>query len=327
MAKVTLRDVAEAAGVSIATASWAVNDNRDVRITESTRRKVRRAADELGYHHNALARGLARGRSDIIGFISDGVATSPFAGQVIQGAQDEAWRNGKILLVVDTDGRKDVERRTFSFMFEHQVEDIIYSKWVHGSITPPDELGRMPSVLVNCYDECGRFPAVVPDEVQGGATATRLLLEAGHRRIAFVNDAAPSPASVGRLAGYKAALARFDVDFDPSLVLSVTADQEGGYGAAAQVLATGATGVFCHNERVPDNISVVGFDNQEVISAHMHPALTTVGLPQYDLGVMGVRTLLRRCGADNDESEIVSERFKPVHVQCPAVPRDSVRML
>ncbi|MEZ5164666.1 MAG: LacI family DNA-binding transcriptional regulator [Bifidobacterium adolescentis] len=121
----TLRDVAEAAGVSIATASWAVNDNRDVQITESTRRKVRRAADELGYHHNALARGLARGRSDIIGFISDGVATSPFAGQVIQGAQDEAWRNGKILLVVDTDGRKDVERRTFSFMFEHQVEGII----------------------------------------------------------------------------------------------------------------------------------------------------------------------------------------------------------
>lgn len=191
MEKVTLRDVAEAAGVSIATASWAVNDNRDVRITESTHRKVRRAADELGHHHNALARGLARGRSDIIGFISDGVATSPFAGQVIQSAQDEAWRNGKILLVVDTDGRKDVERRTFSFMFEHQVEGIIYSKWVHGSITPPDELGRMPSVLVNCYDERGRFPAVVPDEVQGGATATRLLLEAGHRRIAFVNDAAP----------------------------------------------------------------------------------------------------------------------------------------
>ena len=125
-------------------------------------------------------------------------------------------------------------------------------------------------------------------------------------------------------------------------MLSVTADQEGGYGAAVQVLATGATGVFCHNDRtalglydalresvkrMPDDISVVGFDNQEVISAHMHPALTTVGLPQYDLGVMGVRTLLRRCGADNDESEIVSERFKPVHVQCPAVPLDSVRTL
>lgn len=213
MAKVTLQDVAKAAGVSIATASWAVNDNRNVRIPESTRRKVRKAADSLGYHHNALARGLARGCSDIIGFISDGVATSPFAGQVIQGAQDEAWRNGKILLVVNTNGKKDVERKTFAFMLEHQVEGVIYSKWVHESITPPSELDKVPAVLVNCYDERGRFPAVVPNEVQGGATATRLLLEAGHRRIAFVNAITPSPASLGRLEGYKAALAAFGIDF------------------------------------------------------------------------------------------------------------------
>ena len=152
MAKVTLQDVAKAAGVSIATASWAVNDNRNVRIPESTRRKVRKAADSLGYHHNALARGLARGCSDIIGFISDGVATSPFAGQVIQGAQDEAWRNGKILLVVNTNGKKDVERKTFAFMLEHQVEGVIYSKWVHESITPPSELDKVPAVLVNVAD-------------------------------------------------------------------------------------------------------------------------------------------------------------------------------
>ena len=146
MAKVTLQDVAKAAGVSIATASWAVNDNRNVRIPESTRRKVRKAADSLGYHHNALARGLARGCSDIIGFISDGVATSPFAGQVIQGAQDEAWRNGKILLVVNTNGKKDVERKTFAFMLEHQVEGVIYSKWVHESITPPSELDKVETM-------------------------------------------------------------------------------------------------------------------------------------------------------------------------------------
>ncbi|MFR4786494.1 MAG: hypothetical protein ACLUAM_08805 [Bifidobacterium adolescentis] len=140
------------------------------------------------------------------------MATSPFAGQVIQGAQDEAWRNGKILLVVNTNGKKDVERKTFAFMLEHQVEGVIYSKWVHESITPPSELDKVPAVLVNCYDERGRFPAVVPNEVQGGATATRLLLEAGHRRIAFVNAITPSPASLGRLEGYKAALAAFGID-------------------------------------------------------------------------------------------------------------------
>ena len=344
MAKVTLQDVAKAAGVSIATASWAVNDNRNVRIPESTRRKVRKAADSLGYHHNALARGLARGCSAIIGYISDGVATSPFAGQVIQGAQDEAWRNGKILLVVNTNGKKDVERKTFAFMLEHQVEGVIYSKWVHESITPPSELDKVPAVLVNCYDERGRFPAVVPNEVQGGATATRLLLEAGHRRIAFVNAIAPSPASLGRLEGYKAALAASGIDFDSSLVVPANADQEGGYGAAEKVMATDATAVFCHNDRtalglydalrelgkrVPDDISVVGFDNQEMISAHMHPALTTVGLPQYELGVMGVRTLLRQCGRNEDDGDehVVTRTFEPIFVQCPAVSRDSVKRL
>lgn len=350
MGKVTLQDVAKAAGVSIATASWAINDNKNVRIPENTRRKVREVSDRLGYHSNAFARSLARGRSDLIGFISDGVATSPFAGQVIQGAQDEAWRNGKILLVVDTDGNKTIEHKTFAFMLEHQVEGLIYSSWVHREIVPPVELNRTTSVLVNCFDRLGRFPAVVPNEVQGGQTATELLIEAGHRRIAFVNQLEVSPASVGRLEGYRRALAVGGIAYDPTLVVGATADQEGGYGAVDAVLAAGATAVFCHNDRtamglydalrergvrVPDDLSVVGFDNQEVISAHMHPALTTVGLPQYDLGVLGVRSLLALNESDN-ESERVDERvrdapddtprhYDPLLVACPSVLRDSIR--
>lgn len=358
MGKVTLQDVAKAAGVSIATASWAVNDNKNVRIPEATRRKVRKVADRLGYHSNALARGLARGRSDLIGFVSDGVATSPFAGQVIQGAQDEAWRNGKILLVVDTDGNPTIERKAFAFMLEHQVEGVIYSSWVHRSIVPPAELDRITSVLVNCFDEQGRFPAVVPNELQGGRTATQLLIDAGHRRIAFVNDPPISPASVGRLAGYRQALEESGIEYDPRLVIAAGADQEGGYGAAGAVLASGATAVFCYNDRasmglydtlrerglrVPDDLSVVGFDNQEVISAHLHPALTTVGLPQYDLGVLGVRALLalQEPGADRvgDDAaagmpdtvgmpgvaEPAGPPYAPLLVACPTVTRDSIK--
>lgn len=357
MGKVTLQDVAKAAGVSIATASWAINDNKNVRIPENTRRKVRKVADRLGYHSNAFARSLARGRSDLIGFVSDGVATSPFAGQVIQGAQDEAWRNGKILLVVDTDGNKTIERKAFAFMLEHQVEGLIYSSWVHRAITPPAELDRTTSVLVNCFDELGRFPAVVPNEVQGGRAATELLVRAGHRRIAFVNEPTISPASVGRLEGYRRALAAGGIEYDPTMVVDATADQEGGYGAAGAVLATGATAVFCHNDRtamglydalrerglrVPDDLSVVGFDNQEVISAHLHPALTTVGLPQYDLGVLGVRSLLALNepaddgdaadgpdgpdGPDDEAGADEPRHYDPLLVACPAVVRDSIRV-
>ena len=143
---------------------------------ESTRRKVRRAADELGYHHNALARGLARGCSDIIGFISDGVATSPFAGQVVRrraGRSLAQWENSagggyrrqrrrgtqNLLVHVRTPGRG------------HHLLGIGYTV----QSLRRTSLAECQSVLVNCYDECGRFPAVVPDEVQGGATATRLL--------------------------------------------------------------------------------------------------------------------------------------------------------
>lgn len=337
---VTLQDVAEAAGVSIATASWAINDNKDVRIPEETRIRVRQVAEGMGYRRNALASGLARGKSDSIGFISDGVATSPFAGQVIRGAQEEAWRNGKILLVVDSNGDKKIEQSAFSFMLERQVEGIVYSSWVHHEVVPSAELGQVTSVLVNCFDRNGNFPAVVPDEVQGGHTATNLLIGAGHKRIAFVNESVPSPASVGRLAGYRQALAEAGIRYNPSLVISAKADQDGGYKAAEAVLRTKATAVFCHNDRtamgmydalrergvqIPRDVSVVGFDNQEVISAHLHPSLTTVALPQYDLGVLGVQLLMNMEKAGSKHaSPSAHERFEPVRVACPPIIRHSI---
>lgn len=345
---VTLQDVARAAGVSIATASWAINNNKNVRIPESTMRKVRKVAADLGYRQNAMARSLARGRSDLIGFISDGVATSPFAGQVIQGAQDEAWRNGKILLIVDTHGEPDIERRACAFMLERQVEGIVYSSWVHHEVRPPEDLARVNSVLVNCFDRRGRFPAVVPDEVQGGRTATEMLTNAGHKRIAFVNATEQTPASQGRLQGYKEALAAAGLKYDPNMVMTCTVDQEGGYGIMSQVMQTSATAVFCHNDRtamglfdalrergmhVPDDISVVGFDNQKLISAHLHPALSTVGLPQYDLGVLGIRTLLQREDVgekgEGGSADAAGEHgpYSPIRVACPSVPRDSIRIL
>lgn len=340
MDMVTLQDIARAAGVSVATASWAINDDPKARIPQATRDRVRRVASELGYRRNALARGLARGHSDLIGFISDGVATSPFAGQVIRGAQDEAWRQGKILLVVDTGGDRKIEERAFEFMLERRVEGLVYSSWVHRRVDAPAGLAGVNAVLVNCYDRLGCLPAVVPDEVGGGLSATRLLLQAGHRRIAFINASARTPASVGRLKGYRKALSEAGVTYDPSLVIrEKEADQESGYRAMREVMATGATAVFCHNDRtamgfydalrecgqrVPDDISVVGFDNQEVISAHLHPALTTVGLPQYDLGRLGIRALMARGDDSTNHPAAGSGGLEPQLVPCPLVVRDSI---
>lgn len=326
---VTMREVAKAAGVSIATVSHVVNDKPGARIGPDARRRVLEAVAQLGYRPNVLAKTLSSGSSRFIGIVADAIATTPFAGQIITGAQDEARRHGYVLLVANTEGDRAAERDTIAMMLEHQVVGILYSTWYHREVVIPDLLPEADAVLVDCYAADGSLPAVVPDEEQGGRAATELLIEAGHRRIAFVNTTTPSPARVGRLSGYRSALAAAGIEPDPRLVLSTHPEQEGGYAVADQVLASGATAVFCHNDRVamglydrlrergtrvPEDMSVVGFDNQQVIAAHLRPPLTTVALPHYQMGATSVRVLLGldQVGADN-----------MLLVSCPPVVRRS----
>lgn len=330
----TMRDVAKAAGVSVATVSHVVNDKPGARIGDEARRRVLAAVAELGYRPNALAKTLSEGSSRFIGLVADAIATTPFAGQIIHGAQDEAWRHGYVLLVANTEGNAAAENDAIAMMLEHQVRGILYSTWYHREIAVPAGLHDTEAVLVNCFadpDAAGAVPpAVVPDEEQGGRTATEQLLAAGHRRIAFVNTTSPSPARDGRLAGYRSALEDAGIGFDPGLVFDAEPAQEGGYASAGDVVDSGATGVFCHNDRVamglydglrerglriPDDVAVIGFDNQDVIAAHLRPPLSTVALPHYELGVAGVRTLL---GLDpvGDSGRVV--------IACPPVLRASL---
>lgn len=329
-AAVTMRDVAKLAGVSVATVSHVVNDKPGARIGEDARRRVREAIEQLGYRPNALAKTLSRGTSPFIGLVADEIATTPFAGQIIHGAQDEAWKHGYVLLVANTDGNVAAENDAIAMMLEHQVRGILYSTWYHREITVPESLHQTETILVDCFADGSGLPAVVPDEEQGGRTATEELLTAGHRRIAFLNTTTPSPARTGRLAGYRAALEAAGVGYDPDLVLSVAPEQEGGYAATAQVVESGATAVFCHNDRVamgvydglrerglriPEDVAVMGFDNQDVIAAHLRPTLSTVELPHYELGAAGVRMLLGVDPAPEDQPRLIV---------CPPVRRHSV---
>lgn len=329
-APVTMRQIARAAGVSVATVSHVVNDKPGARISDETRQRVHEAVEFLGYRTNALAKNLSVGSSRFIGLVADAIATTPFAGQIIHGAQDEAWKHGYVLLVANTDGNAAAENDAIAMMLEHQVRGILYSTWYHREIDVPRALLQTKTVLVDCYSTGSSLPAVVPDEEQGGRVATEELIKAGHRRIAFANTTTPSPARTGRLNGYRAALDAAGIPFDEALVLAVSPEQEGGYSATDAVLASGATAVFCHNDRVamglydglrergrriPDDVAVMGFDNQEVIAAHVRPPLSTVALPHYELGAAGVRVLL---GLDPSPSE------QPRPVACPPVRRLSV---
>lgn len=327
--KVTMKQVAEAAGVSVSTVSHVVNGTK-ARIGQDARRRVLQAVEHLGYRPNALAKTLVKGTSPFVGLVADSIASTPFAGQIVHGAQEEAWRHGHILLVANTEGNEEAEQRAISMMLQYNVRGILYSRWYHRGVTPPKDLEETASVLVNCYDTGEQVPCVVPDEVNGGCSAATMLLEQGHRRIAFINTTSASPARTGRLAGYRAAIAQAGADSDAGLVWDAQPDQEGGFASAERLLATGATAVCCHNDRVamglydalrdrglrvPEDISVVGFDNQEVIAAHLHPPLSTVALPHYDLGAAGVRVLLGKEDLPADRRLVVP---------CPPVWRSSI---
>lgn len=339
-----MRDVAERAGVSISTVSHVVNDHRTARISATTRDRVRQAASDLGYRQNLMAKNLVKGTSHLIGLVADSIASTPFAGQIIRGAQEAAWARGYVLLVANTEGDEGAENDAITMMLEHNVAGILYSTWYHHATELPAALRDTATVLVNCFAAGTDIPAVVPDEVDGGRTATGVLLDAGHERIAFANTVAEAPARKGRLKGYRDALEAAGLEYDPSLVFGTQPDQEGGYEVAAQILDSGASALFCHNDRVamgvydalrdaglhvPADLSVVGFDNQDVIAAHLRPPLTTVALPHYELGAQGVQRLLERLTLQGSGGATRANSSDAMHdqitrIMCPPVMRRSV---
>lgn len=178
---------------------------------------------------------------------------------------------------------------------------------------------------------------MVPDEVGGARDAVGELLEQGHRRIAFINNYEDYPATRGRLAGYRQALEAYGIPFDPALVVCADPSlSEESYQATSALLSGNInrpTAVFCFNDRmamgayqaaaalglsIPQDVSVIGFDNQVIIAASLRPGLTTMQLPHYQMGHWAVRTLLDRMRTDGAGS--VTHALLP----CPLVRRASV---
>jgi LacI family transcriptional regulator len=309
-------DVARRAGVSQTTVSFVVNNVPNTNILQETRDRVWAAVEELGWQPNAMASGLRSARSHTIGLISDEIATSSHAGKIIQGAQDAAWADGNMLLVINTNGDREIERTAMKMMVARRVEGLIYATMYHRAIVPALDIAHAHIVLLDCFVADRSLPSVVPDEVQGGRTAPELLLKKGHRRIGFINEIGPLPAMLGRLEGYKQALASYGVPFDPQLVRAGTVIAPEGYRCTLELLQLPdrPTALFCYNDSmamgaydairqlgltIPDDIAVVGFDNLEVIATQLRPTLTTMELPHYAMGQWAVRYL--RDHADDAE--------------------------
>lgn len=334
----SMKDVARHAGVSQTTVSFVINNVADANnIPAETQERVWAAVHRLGYRPNAVARNLRSQRTHTIGFVSDAIATTPFAGQMIQGAQDAAWAHDKLILLVNTGGDVRLERDAVETLLERQVEGIIFATMYHRPVTPPPAIREVPTVLLDCFSEDRSLPAVVPDEVSGGRSATALLLQHGHRRIGYLQNIDPIPAAFGRLQGYREALAAYGVAFDATLVAAGESDQGGGYAAAQTLLALPVRpeAIFCFNDRmamgaylatadlglaIPDELAIVGFDNQDVIAPWLRPALTTMQLPHYAMGQWAAAHLMELIASPQGAPAAPLQHTIP----CPLIERASV---
>jgi LacI family transcriptional regulator len=340
-----IRDVAKAAGVSATTVSHVLNDAPYARVSQDTRDKVRAAADQLGYGPNRLAQALRSRKSGVLGLVSEDVATTPHAGRIILGADQAARARGYTLMLINTAGAADTASRQADVesLLERQVDGILYATMYHRSVQPPANLARVPSVLVDAVTDAGTFPAVVPDEHGGASAAVQALLAAGHTRIGFINNTEDVPSTHQRLQGFRDTLARAGLDAGGAPVGTASSDALGGYAAARRMLegANPPSGLFCYNDRmamgayraaaelglsIPEDLSIVGFDDQELIAGSLHPGLTTVALPHYEMGAWAANRLIDTidAGEPGDARPGPDDRPEPVLLECPLVTRGSV---
>ena len=330
----TMSDIARLAEVSRTTVSFVLNNHVSAAsIPSETKDRVLEAAKTLSYRPNLAAQGLRTNQTHTIGFITDEIATTPHAVNIIRGAQDVALARGKLLLIVNTGFDATVKETAIEMMLGRQVEGIIYAAMFHQEVTLPANIYEGPTVLLDCFSADRSLPSVVPDEIQGGRTATEELLKKGHRRIGFINREDPIPASVGRLEGYKQALQANNIPFDENLVRYHVAGSRGGYQGTLELLQLREppTAIFCFNDAtaigvydalrtlglsIPGDISVIGFDNQELIAAQLFPPLSTIQLPHYEMGKWAVEFLFEH----NDESLPLVQHT----IDCPYIERQSV---
>ena len=309
-ARVTLKDVARLAGVHPGTASRALNiETRDL-VNEDTARRVLAAAEQLGYRPNPIARGLKTARSYTVGVLIPDL-TNPLFPPIVRGIQDRLEEAAYTPLIANTENDPDRERADFEAMRARQVDGFITAtaRRGHELLTRPADLG-LPVVLVNRRLEDGLLPSVVGDDKAGIMLAVRHLVELGHRRIAHL--AGPQQLSTGylRYEGFVEAMGEAGLEADPGLILTGDAVIEsegsrlcaelldGGREVTAIVAANDLMALGCYDvleERqigCPSRISVIGF-NDMPFAAHFRPPLSTIRIPQYELGARAAELLLK----------------------------------
>lgn len=316
--KVTIRDVARAAGVSTATVSQVLNGGRPV--ADATRLRIEEVIAELGYRPNSLARGLKTLRSQLIGVVLPDLS-NPFYPSLVRGAQERLRVSGYHAVVVNTDADRHQERDLVAELIARQVDGLVLitftlSESEYAAIAAQG----VPFVVVGRTDG---FDHVHTSDYAAAFEMTTYLLNAGYGSVAHLagpTGPAAGPASP-RLAGYRAAMRKRGLRGAKAPVVHGEFTVAGGHKAMVRLLESGdrPRAVFCANDlmalgaieaarayglRVPADLAVAGFDDIDAASL-VRPSLTTVGHSAADMGAKAAGLLLgRMSGGDGPPADV-----------------------
>lgn len=326
---VTLEMVAQEAGVSPSTVSRILNGTATVSAEKQA--AVDAAIKKLGFRPNPVARGLAGGRTLSIGVLTQTIS-SPFYGEALLGIEDELERAGYIPLFVSGHWTEGEERKAIEALLSRRVDGVIVLAGRMSNNALQTYAKQVPMVVVGRELKGPRLFSLSFDNRSGACLAAQHLIECGHTRIAFIAGDPGHEDALEREAGYRQALKQAGIGFDPALVQVGDFTEAGGLLAVNRLLdsrvpftaifasndqaAIGAAlGLYRRNVRVPDDVSLVGFD--DVAPARFAiPPLTTVKQSVYETGAQAALAML----------ELLKGNTPSVTLPPPAlVPRESTR--
>ncbi len=285
---------------------------------------------------------MRSGTSSVYGLMTDAVATTPYSVDIVRGAQSALRERHQTLLIASSDGDFQREQELWSMFRAHRVAGVIYAAMFHR----PHDVGKpafsKSIVLANCFAADGNLPSIIPDDESGGHEQARHLLQLGHRRIAVITLIPDIEATRLRAQGMRRAFAEAGVGFDDTMEQRgargpVGKEEMISYDVAREILSRGnrPTAIICGNDQVamqvfaaaanlglsiPQDLSIMGFDDLRLISETLRPQLTTVALPYFDIGRRAVE--LSNSAREQDEG------WAPrILVPCPLVVRQSCRSL
>jgi LacI family transcriptional regulator len=303
----TIYDVAQRAGVSLATVSRVMNKNTNV--GDKTRQKVLAAMAELDYRPNTFAQSLASNSSNSVGVLVSQL-DGPYYGPMMAEIESSLRAANKHVIIAVGHSDAAQEKDSVEFLLGRGCDALILDvEAVSDQYLIELSQGTTPIVLINRYIDAISDRCIYLNNELGGYLATRHVLDLGHRQIAYVSGPKRKHDANERLEGHKKALAEFGLKFEPALCVEGDYKEDGGVLAMQQLLQSGVqfSAVVCANDqmvsgaisvcleqgiRVPEDLSFVGYDNIP-FARYISPKLTTVNNPIHEMGKMAALWLLR----------------------------------